>query len=108
MGAFAHVRWVVGSILYGGPIELFLTPASPQELRGGSVRSWCDVSSDRSFKMGPMRYFSFQPVLHEWHNDDRDMCYSVCGMMHIKEPLLLIGNSVQRHITENKMCCVRH
>ena len=27
--AFAHrVRWVIGSILLGGPIELFLIPAS--------------------------------------------------------------------------------
>ena len=25
--------------------------------------------------------------------NDRDMCYPVCGMVHIKEPLLLIGNS---------------
>ena len=22
------------------------------------------------------------------------MCYSVCGMMHIKDPLLLIGKSI--------------
>ena len=39
------VRWVVGSILHGVPIELFLVPAV------------------------------------------------VCGMVHIKERLLLIGNS---------------
>ena len=44
------VRWVVGSILHGGPIELFLVPAN-------------------------------------------GMCYPVCGVMHIKEPLLLIGKS---------------
>ena len=44
------VRWVVGSILRGGHIELFLVP-------------------------------------------DRGMCCPVCGMMHIKEPLLLIGKS---------------
>ena len=53
----------------------------------------------------------------------KDMVYPVCGMMHIKEPLLLIGKSsicggsgfplycpsgplpyVQRHITVNEMC----
>ena len=34
----------------------------------------------------------FQPVLHDWCNKDRGMCYPVCGMVHIKEPLLLIGN----------------
>ena len=43
------VRWVVGSILHGVPVGLFLAPVS-------------------------------------------GMCYPVCGMMHIKEPLL-IGNS---------------
>ena len=31
--------------------------------------------------------FSFQPVLHDWCTNDRGMCYPVCGMMHIKEPL---------------------
>ena len=34
-----------------------------------------------------------EPVLHEWCNKGRGMCYPVCGMMHIKEPLLLIGKS---------------
>ena len=37
----------------------------------------------------PLSYFSFQPVLHK----DRGMCYPVCGMVHIKEPLLLTGKS---------------
>ena len=41
----------------------------------------------------PLSYFSFQPVLHYWCNKGRGMCYPVCGMMHIKEPLLLIGKS---------------
>ena len=35
----------------------------------------------------------FQPVVHKCCNESRDMCYSVCGMLHIKDPLLLIGNS---------------
>ena len=38
-------------------------------------------------------YFSFQPVLHDWCNKGRGMYYPVCGMVHIKEPLLLIGKS---------------
>ena len=38
-------------------------------------------------------YFSFQPVLHDWCNKGRGMCYPVCGMVHIKEPLLLIKKS---------------
>ena len=41
----------------------------------------------------PLSYFSFQPALHDWCNKGRDMCYPVCGMVHIKEPLLLIGKS---------------
>ena len=42
----------------------------------------------------PLRYFSFQPVLHDWCNKGRGMCYPVCGMVHIKEPLLLIDKSI--------------
>ena len=68
----------------------------------------------------PLSYFSFQPMLHDWCNKGRDMCYPVFGVVHIKEPLLLIGKSspcgflsrymngplpyVRRHITVNKMC----
>ena len=37
----------------------------------------------------PLSYFSFQPVLHDWCNKG----YPVCGMVHIKEPLLLIDKS---------------
>ena len=39
----------------------------------------------------PLSYFSFQPELHYWCNKGCGMCYPVCGMMHIKESLLLIG-----------------
>ena len=42
---------------------------------------------------GPLSYFSFQPVLHDWCNKGCGMCYPVCGMVHIKEPLLLIDKS---------------
>ena len=38
-------------------------------------------------------YFSFQPVLHDWCNKGRGMCCPVCGMVHVKEPLLLIDKS---------------
>ena len=41
----------------------------------------------------PLSYFSFQPVLHDWCYKGRGMYYPVCGMVHIKEPLLLIGKS---------------
>ena len=62
-------------------------------LCGKSVRSWCDGSSDRSFMVDPLGYFSFQPVPHDWCNKGCGMYYPVCGMMHIKEPLLLIEKS---------------
>ena len=53
------VRLVVGSILHGEVIELFLVPSSAPR--------WC--------------------------NKGRGMCYPVCGMVHIKETLLLIEKS---------------
>ena len=41
----------------------------------------------------PLSYFSFHPVIHDWCTNSRGMCHPVCGMMHTKEPLLLIGKS---------------
>ena len=35
----------------------------------------------------------FQPVLHEWYNKGCCVCYPVCGMVPIKELLLLIRKS---------------
>ena len=32
----------------------------------------------------PLSYLSFQPVLNDWCNTCRGMCYPVCGMVHIK------------------------
>ena len=52
------------------------------------------ISSSIGFQTyGQLSYFSFQPVLHDWCNKGRGMCYPVCGMVHIKEPLLLIDKS---------------
>ena len=31
--------------------------------------------------------------IHDWSNKSCGMCYPVCGIVHIKEPLLLIGKS---------------
>ena len=44
-------------------------------------------------EVDPLSYFSFQPVLHDWCNKGRGMCYPVCGIVLIKEPLPLIGKS---------------
>ena len=43
--------------------------------------------------MDPLSNFSFQPVLYDWCNKGSGMCYPIGGIMHIKEPLLLIGKS---------------
>ena len=49
-----------------------------------------------SHGVDPLSYFSFQPVLHDWCNKGCGMYYLVCGMVHTKEPLLLIGKSSPR------------
>ena len=84
----------------------------------GFPLSWCDESSDLSLMVDPLSYVSFQPVLHDWCSKGRGMCYPFCGVVHIKEPLLLIGNSspcgdsgsplpyVRRHITVKKQICL--
>ena len=58
-----------------------------------SLRSWCDGSSDRSFMVDPLSYFTFQPLFHVWCNKGCGMCYHVCRMVRIKEPLLLTKKS---------------
>ena len=50
-------------------------------------------SSLSSSSQYSLQSFSFQPVLHDWCNKGRCICYPVCGMVHIKEPLLLIVKS---------------
>ena len=47
----------------------------------------------------PLSYFSIQRVLHDWCNKVRGMCYPVCGMVHIKEPLLLIDKSIGQRVS---------
>ena len=36
---------------------------------------------------------SFQPMFHDRYNKGRGMCYLACGVVNIKEHLLLIGKS---------------
>ena len=43
--------------------------------------------------MDPLNYFSFQPVIHNSFNKGHGTQCPVCGMVHIKDPLLLIDNS---------------
>ena len=42
-------------------------------------------------RIDPLSYFLFQPVYQ--CIEGCGMCYPVCGMVHIKEPLLLIRKS---------------
>ena len=61
-----------------------------------AIKGWCLVSSspsDRSFMGDPLSYFSLLPVRHDWCNKGCCMSCPLCGMVHIKEPLLLIGKS---------------
>ena len=58
----------------------------------GTVRSWCDGSSDPSFIVDPLGYLPFHPVLHDWCNKGRGMCYPVCGMM------MLIGKRTVAYV----------
>ena len=60
-----------------------------------------------------LNLLSFQPLLHNWCNKGHGICYHVCGMVHIKNPLLLITRSSQvvtaavffsLHITVSKIC----
>ena len=55
-----------------------------------SYSSWL---SARDLIYASYHRVSFQPVLLDWCNKGRGMCYPVCGMVHIKEPLLLIDKS---------------
>ena len=36
-------------------------------------------------------YFPFQPVVHNWSIKGCGVCCPVCGKVHMKDPLLLIG-----------------
>ena len=54
----------------------------------GVMGRWIDPSSGR-----PIELFLVPASVHDWCNKGCGMCYPVCGMVHIKEPLLLIGKS---------------
>ena len=42
---------------------------------------------------GPIKLFLVPASAHDWYNKDCGMCYPVCGMVLITDPLLLIGKS---------------
>ena len=43
------------------------------------------------YQIDPINPFFIKPVLYNWNNKSCGMCCPVCGMMHIKNHLLLIG-----------------
>ena len=45
------------------------------------------------YGVDPLSYFSLQPVHHDGCTKGRVKCYPIFGMVHIKEPLLLIENN---------------
>ena len=55
------------------------------------LTAWCVIESIPH--PAPFSYFSVQPVLNDWCNKGCGMCYPVCRMVHIKDPLLLIGTN---------------
>ena len=77
-------------ILHGGPIELFLIPAIAPRLiyQGPRYVLFFLLNRNEIYLHG-----SLMVQWVDWCNKDHDMCYPVCGMVHIKEPLLLIGKS---------------
>ena len=103
------IRWPTASWANVVTTELHLAP-SLMKARSHSSRNGFDICliqegerdvaplkerslMDRSFMVDALSYFSFQPVLHDWCNKGRGMCYFVCGIVHIIESLLLIGKS---------------
>ena len=58
-----------------------LIPLAAGAGRSSEVMRW--VVGSILHGVDPLSYFSFQPVLHDWCNKGRGMCYPVCGMVHI-------------------------
>ena len=48
------------------------------------VRAFARGAMGRRIVVDLVGYFSVQPVLHDWCNKGRGMCYHVCGMMQVK------------------------
>ena len=76
---FVSVYLVVLMFIVTHTLYMYLFLNKRSELHGKIVCSWCDESSDQSFMVDPLRYFSFQPVLHDWCNKGCGMCYPVCA-----------------------------
>ena len=89
----AHIHWRFRHAHHETKNRLSTYLRSEMWLRGKSLRSWCDGSSDRSFMGWTHWAISRSSQCSTTGNKGRGMYYPVCGMVHIKEPLLLIEKS---------------
>ena len=71
----AYRKWFFTSFLILFFLSFFMVRAFTHGAMGCQINpSW----------VGPLSYFSFQQMLHDWCNKGCGMYYPVCGMMHIK------------------------
>ena len=99
---FAYYIWLINMMLrwvkYAAKSSRNIALSLDHGVRSSSVVEQsltAPESSDRISMIDLLRYFAllFQLIFHDLCNKGRRVCYPVCGMMHIKEPLLLIGKS---------------
>ena len=96
-GRIYALRGPWANIIWGPSLRKFdprvLDDGAPSGLGSPGLqpirKSDLDLTRMFSRLLDPLTYFLFQPVLHDWCNKGRGMYYPLCGMVHIKEPLLL-------------------
>ena len=59
---------------------------------GESSRLTCGQTRIDPLMVDPLSYFSFQPVLHDWCNKGRGVCYPVLCDGAYKRPLAVNRN----------------
>ena len=86
--------------------ELYLAPKSRIKL---SDRTFTPGVVDRQIEpvlVDLLNYFPIQPVLHSLCiNKGCGMYFSVCGMVYVKEPLLLTGKIIHEMVTSGWLSC---
>ena len=96
LGSMGKPKYLIKDNDLGERGESALTNCVPTDNGEIAVSADCKVTMfllNRYTFLYILKIFSFQPVLHDWCNKGRGMCYLVCGTVHIKEPLLLIDKS---------------
>ena len=82
VGWIRHIRrgWDVGQAVEQSAVKVWILMCGDSILHGRCL--FCDLG-----------YFPFQPVIHDWSIKGCTMYCLVCGKVHIKDPLSLIGKS---------------